>query len=185
MAHEGWYGYAYPKNLDQFGTVKLVNASMGTEPRFAFDRVGEFGFVGGGSGVYGISLKTESEVKYEYILGLLNSRLLDFYFKQISSRFRGGFYVYRPQYVGRLPIRRINFDDPADVARHDRMVSMVEEMLRLQKEHAQAEALKEDRRHDLARQIAQLDAQIDALVYELYGLTEEEIAVVEGAVNGL
>jgi hypothetical protein len=30
MAHEGWYGYAYPKNLDQFGTVKLVNASMGT-----------------------------------------------------------------------------------------------------------------------------------------------------------
>jgi hypothetical protein len=58
-------------------------------------------------------------------------------------------------------------------------------MLQLQKEHAQAEALKEDRRHDLARQIAQLDAQIDALVYELYGLTEEEVAVVEGAVNGL
>jgi adenine-specific DNA-methyltransferase len=25
-----------------------------------------------------------------------------------------------------------------------------------------------------------LEAQIDALVYELYGLTEEEIAVVEG-----
>ena len=36
-----------------------------------------------------------------------------------------------------------------------------------------------DRRHDLARQIEQLDAQIDGLVYELYGLTEE-IGVVEG-----
>ncbi|MFB0535125.1 MAG: hypothetical protein ACETWR_09100 [Anaerolineae bacterium] len=40
--------------------------------------------------------------------------------------------------------------------------------------------MKEDRRHDLARQIEQLDAQIDALVYELYGLTKEKIEVVEG-----
>jgi hypothetical protein len=81
--------------------------------------------------------------------------------------------------VSQIPIRRINFDDPADVARHDRMVVMVEEMLRLQKEHAPAEAQKEDRRHELARQISQLDAQIDALVYELYGLTKEEIGIVE------
>jgi len=66
------------------------------------------------------------------------------------------------------------------VTRLDKMVALVEEMLRLQKEHAEAEALKEDRRHDLARRIERLDAEIDALVYELYGLTEEEIAVVEG-----
>ena len=37
--------------------------------------------------------------------------------------------------------------------------------------------LKEDRRHDLARRIAQLDAEIDTLVYELYGLTEERRVV--------
>jgi len=48
------------------------------------------------------------------------------------------------------------------------------------KEHAQAEALKEDRCHDLARRIRRLDAQIDALAYELYRLTEEEVEVVEG-----
>ena len=30
------------------------------------------------------------------------------------------------------------------------------------------------------RQIEATDAEIDALVYELYGLTEEEIAMVEG-----
>ena len=83
-----------------------------------------------------------------------------------------------PDNVRQLPIRRINFDDPADVARHDKMVEMVEEMLRLQKEHAEAEALKEDRRHDLARRIERLDVEIDALVYELYGLMEEEIGVV-------
>jgi phosphate uptake regulator len=79
-----------------------------------------------------------------------------------------------------LPIRRINFSDPADVARHDQMVAWVEKMLLLQQEKAAADAALLDVRHDLARQIEQLDAQIDALVYELYGLTEEEIAVVEG-----
>ena len=60
------------------------------------------------------------------------------------------------------------------------LVALVEEMLRLQREKAEAEASLLDSRHDLARQIERLDAQIDALVYDLYGLTEEEIAVVEG-----
>ena len=114
-----------------------------------------------------------------YLLGLINSRLINFYFWVMMG---GGLHVY-PALIRSLPIRTINFDDPADVARHDRMVEMVEEMLWLQKEHAQAEALKEDRRHDLARRIERLDAEIDALVYELYGLTEEEIGVVGGGLN--
>ena len=49
------------------------------------------------------------------------------------------------------------------------IAALVEEMLRLQKEHAEAEALKEDRRHDLARRIERVDAEIDALVYECTG----------------
>ena len=32
----------------------------------------------------------------------------------------------------------------------------------------------------LQRQVAATDKQIDALVYELYGLTEEEVRIVEG-----
>ena len=39
--------------------------------------------------------------------------------------------------------------------------------------------VKEDRRHDLACRIERLDAEIDALVYELYGLTEGERAIIE------
>lgn len=61
------------------------------------------------------------------------------------------------------------------------MVALVEEMLRLKREHAAAEAAKDDRRHDLAREIERVDRAIDALVYGLYGLSDEEIAVVEGA----
>jgi type I restriction-modification system DNA methylase subunit len=131
----------------------------------------------------------ESPYSLKYLLGLLNSTLINWWY---GHQFIG-LHVKLNQ-LTLIPIRRINFDDPAEAARHERVVALVEEMLRLQKEHAQAEALKEDRRHDLARRIAQLDAEIDALVYELrpkgvpegkagagYGLTEEEIAVVEGA----
>ena len=35
----------------------------------------------------------------------------------------------------------------------------------------------------LERQIAATDRQIDTLVYEIYGLTDDEIAIVEGSVN--
>jgi type I restriction-modification system DNA methylase subunit len=172
MKHEGWYGYVYPKNLERFSRSKLMTPDIAPSASFAFDPDGEYYFVSG----YGISLDTFRESSL-YILGLLNSRLLDFFFKRVSTKLRGGFYRYFTQFIERLPIRRINFDDPTDVARHDRMVAMVEEMLRLQKEHAEAEALKEDRRHDLARRIERLDAEIDALVYELYGLTEKEIQI--------
>jgi type I restriction-modification system DNA methylase subunit len=111
-----------------------------------------------------------------YLLGLVNSRVATFYLQMIL----GMAIEINPETARQLPIRRINFDDPADVARHDRMGALVEDMLHLQAELAAAEAHKEDRRHDLARRVKRLDGEIDALVYELYGLTEEEIAVVEG-----
>jgi hypothetical protein len=57
------------------------------------------------------------------------------------------------------------------------MVALVERMLALHKKLAAA-SISVDK--DLyQRQIEATDRQIDALVYELYGLTEEEIAVVE------
>ena len=76
-----------------------------------------------------------------------------------------------------LPIRTINFDDPIDKAKHDNMVKLVEKMLRL---HKELPGKMGQEKTVMERQIAATDAQIDKLVYELYGLTDEEIAIVEG-----
>jgi len=76
------------------------------------------------------------------------------------------------------PIRTINFDDPADVAQHEKMVALVEQMLALHKKLAAATIPADKELYQ--RQIETTDRQIDALVYELYGLTGEEIAIVEG-----
>ena len=81
-----------------------------------------------------------------------------------------------------VPIRIIDFTDPTDTARHARMVALVERMLDLHCRHA-AEANPQVKTV-LQRQIEATDRQIDALVYELYGLTEEEIGIVEGRQDG-
>jgi predicted nucleic acid-binding Zn-ribbon protein len=78
----------------------------------------------------------------------------------------------------KLPVRTINFSDPADKARHDRMVALVEQMLSLHKKLAEAKT--DHEKTNLQRQIDATDRQIDRLVYELYELTEEEIKIVEG-----
>ena len=75
-------------------------------------------------------------------------------------------------------IRTINFSDPADKARHDRRVALVTQMLDLNKRLQDAKL--EHEKTLLQRQVEATDAAIDALVYELYGLTEEEIKIVEG-----
>jgi hypothetical protein len=117
-----------------------------------------------------------------YLLGVLNSRLFWFAISNISIPFgiRAGEYRYRLiyQYMEKVPVRVINFSDKSDKAAHDRMVKLVEQMLELHPKLAGARTPQE--KTALERQIAATDTQIDALVYQLYGLTAEEIAIVEG-----
>ena len=112
-----------------------------------------------------------------YLLALLNSKLLGWYFPFISAPFRGGWLSANRQFLSQLPMRTINFSDPTDQARHDRMVALVEQMLSLHKSLAAAQT--DHEKTNLQRQIAATDSQIDRLVYDLYELTEEEIGIVE------
>jgi hypothetical protein len=193
MRHEGWYGYIYPKSVSLFSKRKIITPSIAASACFTLDARGELYFVGsggGGGGGYGIILNDTCAESYEYVLGLLNSRLLDHYLKQISGRFRGGYFAYSRQFIEQLPIRTINFSDPADKARHDRMVELVERMLELHKRRgglgppagarrAPLPAGGDTGATELDREIAATDAAIDNLVYELYGITEEERTIIE------
>jgi hypothetical protein len=73
----------------------------------------------------------------------------------------------------------IDFKNNVEKKTHDRIVQLVDSMLSLNKQLAAAKTPHEQA--SLRAQIDATDAQIDAIVYELYGLTEEEIALVEAA----
>jgi len=175
-----WHGYVYRKNHTLFECPKLLVPSIATGACFAADLSGDYFFVGsggGGGGGYGITISEDTAFVPLYLLGVLNSSVSDAFLKSISTPFRGGYLALNRQYIQQLPIRPIDFSSPADVAKHDRMVELVERMLDLHKRLPAAQTP-----HDkelLQRQINATDQQIDRLVYELYELTEEEIGIVE------
>ncbi|MBA2441384.1 MAG: Eco57I restriction-modification methylase domain-containing protein [Rubrobacter sp.] len=180
--HERWYAFGRTQNLGEMEQKKLLTPSIAQSASYTLDGDNFYYFVGsggGGGGGYGITFKSDSRASYEYVLGLLNSKLLDSYLKMFSSAFRGGFYAYNRQYIEQLPIRTIDFSDPEDAGRHDRMVGLVERMLELHERLGEARIERE--RTVIGHQISATDRRIDRLVYELYGLTDEEIRIVEEA----
>ncbi|OQX00039.1 MAG: restriction endonuclease subunit R [Desulfobacteraceae bacterium A6] len=112
-----------------------------------------------------------------FLLGILNSTLTMFLFRSLLPKLRGDFYEPSYVYFKGFPICNINLSDSAGKTRHDRIVDLVGQMLSLHQRLADA-TLDHDK-NALQRQIDAADRQIDRLVYELYGLTDEEIKIVE------
>jgi len=167
-----WYELQQPQyNFARYmDGAKIIFPDIATAPRFALDE----------TGFYASNTAYFIPRRDLYLLGLLNSRFGAFYFKRVCAGLEGtsGTYLrFFGQYLEGFPVRRIDTANPADGARHDKMVSLVERMLELHKRRQAAES--DDERELLQRQIDSTDREIDALVYELYGLSEEEIRTVE------
>lgn len=169
----GWY-QLYPKNLDTWEQPKIMLPYMITRLSAYYDE-NNYYFVNVTTGGFGVTTKQEFG-SHKYITGLLNSKILDWFMKKVSTTFHGGYFAANKQFLVQLPIRPINFDDPADKARHDKLVSLVERMLALHKQSPRTPQEQEM----VKREIESTDRGIDGLVYELYGLSEEEIRIVEG-----
>ena len=115
-----------------------------------------------------------------YLLALVNSRLLSWFGASILPNLgKSIFPKLNPSDIKQLPIRAINFTDSEDKAAHDKMVNLVEQMLEAQRELANAQSERDTNR--ATHKIASLDNRIDQLVYELYDLSADEIAIVEAS----
>jgi hypothetical protein len=80
--------------------------------------------------------------------------------------------------TAKIPFPVINLSKKADKAKHDNLVSLVDKMLELkQKESAEQN---QQLKTMITRQIEGVDKAIDATVYQLYNLTDNEIKIVEG-----
>jgi len=177
MQHEKWYAFGRTQNLALHDCRKMAIPRLVSRLAAVYDRGG--GFYLDNVDVGGLTLKEKNDAQWLYVLGLLNSKLLDFYLHRISVPFRGGFYSANRQFLEPLPIYHINFDNPTEKKMHDDLVGLVDKMLELSKRLAPMRNTPCSERDELLREINRTDSGIDNLVYDLYGLTEKERRVVE------
>ena len=132
--------------------------------------------------IFNILLDDNLLVEIEYVLGIFNSTLINFYHQHIFlDQSKETFQKILIQNAKVFPIHQIDFDNKKDVSRHDQMVAYVNTMLELNKKLINAKT--EHEQTVIQRQIDSTDRKIDKLVYELYDLTDAEIAIVEESVN--
>lgn len=161
------FGSQYYKEFDQ---PKIIYPNILKKPEFTFDTNLHYA----NQKCFIIPLNDH------FLLGILNSKLNHFLFEYLLPKLRGGFYEPSSVFFKDFPIRTIDPSNPDDVARHDRIVALVERILDL---NTKVGGVREAHARELLmRQIEAIDAGIDKEVYELYGLTEDEIRIVEEAV---
>lgn len=97
-------------------------------------------------------------VDLKYLLGIMNSKYADV----LLTNLRAGDYHIYPEHIRNIPIA------DATLEQQQQIIALVDEILSAKKSNPQADTL-------------ELEAEIDRLVYQLYGLTAEEIAIIEGA----
>lgn len=172
-----WYRFIRTQNIGLQAAPKIAVPRLVRRLRAGLDLSGSCCL--DNVDVGGIILNPNWGLSSKYVAGLLNSQLLNFYFLRSAAPFRGGYFSANRQFIENLPIQTIDFSKPTEKAKHDKMVSLVEQMLKLHTEKAGARLGQE--KAVLQQQIEATDTQIDRLVYDLYGLTEDEIKVVEAA----
>ncbi|MGZ5447912.1 MAG: Eco57I restriction-modification methylase domain-containing protein [Thermoanaerobaculia bacterium] len=127
--------------------------------------------------VGGVTLRPAfAGIRLEYICALLNSDLLRWYFPFVSAPFRGGYRSANRQFLGKLPIYVTDLED----ARQVRLHSSIIELERRMRTAVARRALTPHQRDANARDVAELARQLNELIYAAYGLTEGEVAVVNG-----
>ena len=137
---------------EKFKQPKIVYPDIAQETEFSFDDGGYF------LGNTSYLLPT----KEMWLLGLLNSKAVFWFYTKTSTQIRGGFVRFIAQYVSQIPIPTITTAQKISIS------EMVNQILAAKHTNPDAD-------------VSKLENEIDQIVYLLYDLTPEEIAIVEAA----
>lgn len=155
----------------EFEKLKIIYPNILKQPEFTFD----------GSGWYTNQKCFIISLDDKYLLGLLNSRLNHFLFEKYLPKLRGGF--YEPSYVffKTFPIVKPDLQKNEEVKMKLEIENLVNQLIVLngEKLYTKLSSILEQ----LQGKIDFCEDRINQLVYALYGLTAEEIAMVEGSVG--
>jgi len=181
-----WWKYTFPMHKEFYSKNKLWCSYRAKENIFCFDNTAEYiGFTN-----TTVIFDTHESLDLKYLLALLNSKTLNFRYKSIGKQTGSGVYEYFENGVGKLPIPEI------DRERQQPFIKLVDEILEVKQKIKDYKTLFDeahntnnfDREIKLKKEIEILESramacehEIDAMVYKLYNLTDEEIKIVENS----
>jgi len=144
-------------------TVLDIKASLDEGGNFIMDRI------------YFLIPKEKNKINLKFVIGVLNSKLVDFYYKINfgSTHVGGGYLDLRGTQIVDLPLKLMS--EPQQT----QLIKLVDKMLSLNKELNKLGDKNTSETAKLKQQIDQTDYEINELVYELYGITKEEQEVIE------
>ncbi|GHQ69108.1 hypothetical protein VN1233_01420 [Helicobacter pylori] len=139
--------------LEDFEKEKIVWAEMTDEPRFIYDNKGFYT----NQTCYFIARDDK------YLFAILNSKVIYFFMRQMASNLGEGAFRWIKQFIERLPIPKIT-------PQNQELAHKITDC---------AKAILEAKEKDPKANTQELEKEIDALVYQLYNLTNEEIKIIE------
>jgi len=160
------------RNEKYFLNPKILIRQIGNTPIATYDDSNYYTL----NTIYNLINKGSFSLKY--ILAIINSKPGKWFWNKTNSDFKSLFPKIKKSQIESIPIPKIDFTNPAEKKKHDEIVKLVETMLELNKKLQKAKMPEEQ--EQLKQRISYTDKKIDKLVYELYGLTDDEIKVVEG-----
>jgi len=118
-----WYQICKPISKRFFESPKILIPDISQTGGFALDNVGFYCI----HTIYIVTPKDEYKSKLNFLLGLLNSSVVDFYFKQVGSYLGKKGYRYQKQYLDTIPICLPQTKSEQDLA--DEITKKVEQIL--------------------------------------------------------
>lgn len=154
---------------EEFEKPKIISPAIIKSASFTMDA----------EGMYSNDKTTIIAVSDPYLLGILNSQVSDFVTHLIASTKQGGYFEYKPTYLSKIPI--IDGSHGSFLTYSGQVVELATLVLALNEKLATVKTPYE--KTAVQSQISATDRQIDQMVYELYGLNDTEIRIVERAVK--
>jgi hypothetical protein len=170
-----WYSCHRARSMSSFARERIISQEISLGCNMTLDRRGLYH----NTKVYSLLPALTTQESILYWLGILNSKLMWWFLRNTGYVLRGGYFTFKTEYLNPFTLPRVTFTQSASKASHHTIVSLVEQMLALHKQLAEAKAA--HGKTNIQRQIDATDAQIDKLVYQLYGLSADEIKIAEEA----
>ena len=171
-----WFELWCERSLLQQAAPKIIVPELSASNRFSYCDETIFYL----DTACGIILKNKQFNHYLYVLSLLNSSLIEFFYKKTTVPKANGFFIYKTMFLKNIPIYSINFNNKIEKNIHDSLVTLAEKMTNLRKQLNTLSDYEIDKKGQLEHEIKATDDKINNMVYDLYGLTEEERKIVEG-----